>query len=158
MLHYNFPPFSVGEARMQRGPGRREVGHGNLAERALSGLLPGEEDFFEVPFDRGGDPSGSSRMEGGIGWRPATYGERFDTVEVDGTYYRTPTVSDCKRWASMVPRRRSSQPRRRPFGTTCRSPRRNCLPMFLPTLMEVNHSDHLNYLRQICRSCAVFSF
>jgi polyribonucleotide nucleotidyltransferase len=44
-LHYNFPPFSVGEARMQRGPGRREVGHGNLAERALAAVLPGEEEF-----------------------------------------------------------------------------------------------------------------
>jgi polyribonucleotide nucleotidyltransferase len=44
-LHYNFPPFSVGEARMQRGPGRREVGHGNLAERALSAVLPSEEEF-----------------------------------------------------------------------------------------------------------------
>jgi polyribonucleotide nucleotidyltransferase len=44
-LHYNFPPFSVGEARMQRGPGRREVGHGNLAERALQPVLPKIEDF-----------------------------------------------------------------------------------------------------------------
>jgi polyribonucleotide nucleotidyltransferase len=44
-LHYNFPPFSVGEARMQRGPGRREVGHGNLAERALQPVLPKLEDF-----------------------------------------------------------------------------------------------------------------
>jgi polyribonucleotide nucleotidyltransferase len=44
-LHYNFPPFSVGEARMQRGPGRREVGHGNLAERALSAVLPDPENF-----------------------------------------------------------------------------------------------------------------
>jgi polyribonucleotide nucleotidyltransferase len=44
-LHYNFPPFSVGEARMQRGPGRREVGHGNLAERALSAVLPDAEAF-----------------------------------------------------------------------------------------------------------------
>jgi len=44
-LHYNFPPFSVGEARMQRGPGRREVGHGNLAERALQAVLPKLEDF-----------------------------------------------------------------------------------------------------------------
>jgi polyribonucleotide nucleotidyltransferase len=44
-LHYNFPPFSVGEARMQRGPGRREVGHGTLAERALAAVLPPEEDF-----------------------------------------------------------------------------------------------------------------
>ncbi|MBW2269591.1 MAG: polyribonucleotide nucleotidyltransferase [Deltaproteobacteria bacterium] len=44
-LHYNFPPFSVGEARMQRGPGRREVGHGNLAERALIPVLPDQEEF-----------------------------------------------------------------------------------------------------------------
>jgi polyribonucleotide nucleotidyltransferase len=44
-MHYNFPPFSVGEARMQRGPGRREVGHGNLAERAIKAVLPTLEDF-----------------------------------------------------------------------------------------------------------------
>jgi polyribonucleotide nucleotidyltransferase len=44
-LHYNFPPFSVGEARMQRGPGRREVGHGMLAERAVQSVLPDAEDF-----------------------------------------------------------------------------------------------------------------
>lgn len=45
MLHYNFPPFSVGEAKMLRGPGRREVGHGKLAERALSAVLPTKEEF-----------------------------------------------------------------------------------------------------------------
>lgn len=45
MLHYNFPPFSVGEAKMLRGPGRREVGHGKLAERALSVVLPTKEEF-----------------------------------------------------------------------------------------------------------------
>ncbi|HME73031.1 MAG TPA: polyribonucleotide nucleotidyltransferase [Myxococcota bacterium] len=45
LLHYNFPPFSVGEARPLRGPGRREVGHGNLAERALKAVLPKHEDF-----------------------------------------------------------------------------------------------------------------
>jgi polyribonucleotide nucleotidyltransferase len=45
LLHYNFPPFSVGEVRPMRGPGRREVGHGNLAERALAGMLPSTEDF-----------------------------------------------------------------------------------------------------------------
>jgi len=44
-LHYNFPPFSVGEARMLRGPGRREVGHGNLAERAIGAMLPTTEEF-----------------------------------------------------------------------------------------------------------------
>jgi polyribonucleotide nucleotidyltransferase len=45
MLHYNFPPFSVGEVAFLRGPGRREVGHGALAERALAPMIPGEEKF-----------------------------------------------------------------------------------------------------------------
>ncbi len=45
MLHYNFPPFSVGEARPFRGTSRREIGHGNLAERAIQPLLPAYEDF-----------------------------------------------------------------------------------------------------------------
>jgi polyribonucleotide nucleotidyltransferase len=45
MLHYNFPPFSVGEVAFLRGPGRREVGHGALAERSLAPMLPSEEDF-----------------------------------------------------------------------------------------------------------------
>jgi len=45
MLHYNFPPFSVGEVRFLRGPGRREIGHGALAERALLTVLPLPEEF-----------------------------------------------------------------------------------------------------------------
>ena len=45
MLHYNFPPFSVGEARPFRGTSRREIGHGNLAERAVQPLLPSYDDF-----------------------------------------------------------------------------------------------------------------
>jgi polyribonucleotide nucleotidyltransferase len=45
MLHYNFPPFSTGETKPMRGPGRREVGHGALAERALARMLPGHEEF-----------------------------------------------------------------------------------------------------------------
>jgi len=45
MLHYNFPPFSVGEVGRMTGPGRREIGHGALAERALAGMVPGEETF-----------------------------------------------------------------------------------------------------------------
>jgi len=44
-LHYNFPPYSVGEVRMFRGTSRREVGHGNLAERALKPMIPSEEVF-----------------------------------------------------------------------------------------------------------------
>ena len=45
MLHYNFPPFSVGEVKFLRGPSRREIGHGALAERALRKGMPGEDDF-----------------------------------------------------------------------------------------------------------------
>jgi len=45
MLHYNFPPYSVGEARSLRSPGRREIGHGNLARRALIPILPTQEAF-----------------------------------------------------------------------------------------------------------------
>ncbi|MCW8985373.1 MAG: polyribonucleotide nucleotidyltransferase [Thermoanaerobaculales bacterium] len=45
MLHYNFPPFSVGEARFLRGPGRREIGHGALARRALTAVIPDTDDF-----------------------------------------------------------------------------------------------------------------
>ncbi len=45
MLHYNFPPFSTGEVRPMRGTSRREIGHGNLAERALAGVLPPFEEF-----------------------------------------------------------------------------------------------------------------
>lgn len=45
MLHYNFPPFSVGEVKPLRSPGRREIGHGMLAERALKALIPQKSDF-----------------------------------------------------------------------------------------------------------------
>jgi polyribonucleotide nucleotidyltransferase len=45
MLHYNFPPFSVGEARFLRGPGRREIGHGALARRALKPMIPSADEF-----------------------------------------------------------------------------------------------------------------
>ena len=45
MLHYNFPPFSVGEVGKLGSTGRREIGHGNLAERSLKRLIPAEKDF-----------------------------------------------------------------------------------------------------------------
>ena len=45
MHHYNFPPYSTGETKVLRGPGRREIGHGALAERALEPMIPCEEDF-----------------------------------------------------------------------------------------------------------------
>lgn len=48
ILHYNFPPFSTGEIKMMRGPGRREVGHGNLAMRSLKQMMPGSEYPYTV--------------------------------------------------------------------------------------------------------------
>src|SRR4029077_20250225 len=45
MMHYNFPPFSTGEVKFLRSPGRREIGHGALAERAIAPVLPNDEDF-----------------------------------------------------------------------------------------------------------------
>ncbi len=48
ILHYNFPPFSTGEVKMMRGPGRREVGHGNLAMRSLKQMMPGNEYPYTV--------------------------------------------------------------------------------------------------------------
>ncbi len=49
LLHYNFPPFSTGDARPQRGTGRREIGHGNLAHRALKNMLPqGDENPYSI--------------------------------------------------------------------------------------------------------------
>src|SRR5678810_514229 len=47
-LHYNFPPFSTGEVKMMRGPGRREVGHGNLAMRSLKKMMPGSDYPYTV--------------------------------------------------------------------------------------------------------------
>ncbi|MFI4912114.1 MAG: polyribonucleotide nucleotidyltransferase [Sedimentisphaeraceae bacterium JB056] len=64
MLHYNFPPYSVGEVRPVRGPGRREIGHGALAEKALEAVAPSSEDFpytIKVVSDITGS-NGSSSM------------------------------------------------------------------------------------------------
>lgn len=64
MLHYNFPPYCVGEAGFMRGPGRREIGHGHLAERALRMVLPKFDDFAYVIRVRSDitESNGSSSM------------------------------------------------------------------------------------------------
>ncbi len=64
MLHYNFPPYCVGEAGFMRGPGRREIGHGHLAERALKMVMPEFEDFGYVIRVRSDitESNGSSSM------------------------------------------------------------------------------------------------
>ncbi len=62
LLHYNFPPFSTGEARFLRGPGRREIGHGNLAERALKKVMPDDYEYTVRVVSDILESNGSSSM------------------------------------------------------------------------------------------------
>lgn len=62
MLHYNFPPYSTGEARFLRGPGRREIGHGNLAERALKIMMPDDYEYTVRVISDILESNGSSSM------------------------------------------------------------------------------------------------
>ncbi len=76
MLHYNFPPFSVGEVRPNRGPGRREIGHGALAERALTAIIPSNESFpytIRIVSDVL-ESNGSSSMATGLRRQPRAHG------------------------------------------------------------------------------------
>ncbi len=99
MLHYNFPPFSVGEVRMLRGPGRREIGHGDLAERALQAVVPKEEEFpytirivSDILESNGSSSmasvcSGSlSLMDAGVPVKAAVAGIAMGLVKDDGRY------------------------------------------------------------------------
>ncbi|NLY82351.1 MAG: polyribonucleotide nucleotidyltransferase [Clostridiales bacterium] len=99
--HYNFPSFSVGEARTSRGPGRREIGHGALAERAILPVLPSEEDFpyairvvSEVLSSNGSSSMGSTcgaclaLMDAGVPLKKPVSGIAMgliERVEEDGT-------------------------------------------------------------------------
>ena len=104
MLHYNFPSFCVGEARTPRGPGRREIGHGHLAERGLSHLLPSREEFpytirlvSEVLESNGSSSmatvcSGSlAMMDAGIPLKAAAAGIAMGLIYDDG---QTSVLSD----------------------------------------------------------------
>jgi polyribonucleotide nucleotidyltransferase len=62
LLHYNFPPFSTGEAKPQRGTGRREIGHGNLAHRALKGMIPADFPYVVRVVSDILESNGSSSM------------------------------------------------------------------------------------------------
>lgn len=99
MHHYNFPPFSVGEARPMRGPGRREIGHGALAERALEPMIPGEEDFpyalrlvSEVVESNGSTSMGSvcgstlALLDAGVPIKQPVSGVAMGLIK-DGDYY-----------------------------------------------------------------------
>lgn len=99
MLHYNFPPFSVGETRPMRGPGRREIGHGALAEKALKPVLPAQESFpytlrivSEILESNGSSSmatvcaSSLALMAGGVPVSNAVSGIAMGVVIGDGNY------------------------------------------------------------------------
>lgn len=101
MLHYNFPPFSVGEARSFRGPGRRDIGHGALAEKAISPLMPGKESFpytvrvvSEVLSSNGSSSmatvsaSSLSLMDAGVPIKSPAAGIAMGLVAGDGGKYK----------------------------------------------------------------------
>jgi len=99
LLHYNFPPYSVGEVRPMRGPGRREIGHGALAERALRPMLPTEDEFPYVVrmvsdiLESNGSSSmasvcgGSlSMMDAGVPIKKAVAGVAMGLIADDGKF------------------------------------------------------------------------
>jgi polyribonucleotide nucleotidyltransferase len=104
MLHYNFPPFSTGETKPLRGPGRREIGHGALAERALLRMMPDQEKFpytirvvSEILESNGSSSMASvcggslSLMDGGVPIKAPVAGIAMGLIS-DGT--RTAILSD----------------------------------------------------------------
>ena len=97
MHHYNFPAYSVGEARPSRGPGRREIGHGALAERALIPVIPSKEEFpyairlvSEVLSSNGSTSQGSvcgstlSLLDAGVPLKDMVAGIAMGLIEHDG--------------------------------------------------------------------------
>ncbi len=99
MLHYNFPPFSVGEVQFLRGAGRREIGHGALAERAISAVLPGEADWpyamrvvSDILESNGSSSMASvcgaslSLMDAGVPLKAAVAGVAMGLVKEDEQY------------------------------------------------------------------------
>ena len=99
MLHYNFPPYSTGEVRPLRGTSRREIGHGNLAERALQGVLPPFEEFpytlrivSEILESNGSSSMASvcggslAMMDGGVPIRAAVAGVAMGLIKEGDKY------------------------------------------------------------------------
>ncbi|HUP49287.1 MAG TPA: polyribonucleotide nucleotidyltransferase, partial [Thermoanaerobaculia bacterium] len=104
MLHYNFPPFSVGEVKFLRGPARREIGHGNLARRAIQPMLPAEDEFAytircvsDILESNGSSSMASvcggslALMDAGVPLRGAVAGVAMGLVKEEG---RTAILSD----------------------------------------------------------------
>ena len=127
MLHYNFPPFSVGEVAFLRGAGRREIGHGALAERAISAVLPDEADLpyaIRVVSDIL-ESNGSSSMAtvcGGFaqpdGCRRSAQGSGRRCRHGPGEGRRQVRHSDRHRRRRRSLRRHGLQGRRHPHGIT----------------------------------------
>jgi polyribonucleotide nucleotidyltransferase len=99
MLHYNFPPYSVGEVGFTGGPGRREIGHGHLAERAITPMLPAKEDFpytmrvvSEITESNGSSSMASvcsgtlSLLSAGVPLKDSVAGVAMGLVYEDGKY------------------------------------------------------------------------
>ncbi|MBN8548776.1 MAG: polyribonucleotide nucleotidyltransferase [Deltaproteobacteria bacterium] len=99
MLHYNFPPFSVGETKPMRGPGRREVGHGALAERAVQKVMPNIKEFpyvtrivSEITESNGSSSmatvcgSSLSLMDAGVPLKKPVAGVAMGLIKEDGKY------------------------------------------------------------------------
>lgn len=99
MLHYNFPPYSVGEAGRLRGPARREIGHGRLARRAVEAVLPNQDDFpytirvvSEITESNGSSSMASvcgtslALMDGGVPIKSAVAGVAMGLVKEDDRF------------------------------------------------------------------------
>ncbi|MEM1023283.1 MAG: polyribonucleotide nucleotidyltransferase [Myxococcota bacterium] len=97
LLHYNFPPYSVGETKFLRSPGRREIGHGALAERAVERLVPDQEDFgytvrvvSEITESNGSSSMASvcgatlSMLDAGVPMKAMAAGIAMGLIEQDG--------------------------------------------------------------------------
>jgi polyribonucleotide nucleotidyltransferase len=100
MLHYNFPPFSTGEVKFLRGPGRREIGHGALAERSLKRILPAHEEFSytirvvsEILESNGSSSMATvcggslSLMDAGVNIRKPIAGVAMGLIKEDNDYH-----------------------------------------------------------------------
>ena len=144
MLHYNFPPYSVGEVKPLRGPSRREVGHGALAERALSAVLPDERRLPVHDPHRVRDPRVERLVVDGHGVRrqPVDDGRRRADQGAGGRHRHGPDQGGRRRspcsptssatrtisatWTSRSPAPARASPPCRWTSRSTASPRRSC--------------------------------
>ncbi|MEK7767401.1 MAG: polyribonucleotide nucleotidyltransferase, partial [bacterium] len=109
MLHYNFPSYSVGEVKPSRGPGRREIGHGHLAEKAFAHVLPSQEEFTYVirAVSEIMESNGSSSqatvcgtslalMDAGVPLKAAVAGISIGLIQRDGPSAKRALITDIQ--------------------------------------------------------------